>query len=171
MGGSDDLITWRHYMDVLRRSPEYRLLFIAYCIDNAGNWLSFIACLAVIDQYGKASYTSLYFIFRLLPSVCLAGVTGPLADKLNKRDAMIMCNVGSALSVGVLALPWPRHLMLPIILGAALLQFSFDALYGPLRQSLIPHFVLEADMQVVTTLVHTFLLNYTFSRAETCLPR
>ncbi|CAM9210256.1 unnamed protein product, partial [Ectocarpus fasciculatus] len=142
----------KDYFRVLRERPEYRVLFIAYCIDNAGNWLSFIACLSIIDRYGKASYTSLYFIFRLLPSVCLAGVLGPLADRLNKRDGMILCNVGSALAVLVIALPWPEHVLLPIVLGAALVQFSFDTLYSPLRQSMIPYFVKDADMQVVTTL-------------------
>lgn len=118
-----------------------------------GNWLSFITCLAIIDRYGKASYTSLYFIFRLIPPVCLAGFTGPLADKLNKRDSMVICSLGSCLSVAVLALPWSEHLQLYVVLAAVFVQFSFDALYGPLRQSLIPYVVNEADLQVVTTLV------------------
>lgn len=155
------LVTWEDYVAVLLRCPQYRLLFVAYCVDNAGNWLSMLACLSIIDQHGKAIYTSLYFIFRLLPNVLLSGILGPLADVLNKRNGMIVCNVGSAVSVALLAMPWPDHLQLPVIFGAALLQFSFDTLYGPLRQSLIPFLVDESDMQVVTTLVSVISCNCT----------
>ena len=61
------------YSRVLRDSPHYRILLLAYCIDNIGNWLTFIACLKIIGGLGRALYTSLFLALRLLPSLLLGG--------------------------------------------------------------------------------------------------
>jgi hypothetical protein len=40
-----------------------------------------------------------------------------------------------------------------VVWASALVQFTFDALYSPLRQSMIPLIVRTQDLQIVTTLV------------------
>ncbi len=62
------------YWRVLSTLPSYRIIFIAFCVDNIGNWLTFIACLTIIDRHGKDMYTSLYLACRLLPALLFAGL-------------------------------------------------------------------------------------------------
>ena len=66
---------------------------------------------------------------------------------------MIVCALGSAASVGILLLPCSSAAKPYFICISATVQFTFDALYGPLRESLVPLLVPESDLQVIATLV------------------
>ena len=94
---------------------------------------------------------------------------GPLADKINKRNGLIICSIGSAMSVSVLLLPFPLYIQPFIIMGSALVQFSFDALYHPLRQSLVPFLVLRKELQVTTTLVRVYAICFVLFLFAMCL--
>jgi hypothetical protein len=66
--------TFAEYWRVLSCNEYFRIFFISYCIDNIGNWLNFIACLSIMDQFGKSYYTAVYLSLRLLPPLLLAGI-------------------------------------------------------------------------------------------------
>lgn len=80
--GEDPKPTFAEYWRVLSRNEYFRLFFISYCIDNVGNWLNFIACLSIMDQFGKSYYTAVYLSLRLLPPLLLAGTCTPYAYSL-----------------------------------------------------------------------------------------
>jgi Na+/melibiose symporter-like transporter len=147
-----DSVGFHDYYRVLRDNEPYRLSFISYCIDNTGNWLTFVACVSITDKIGGASYTSVYLIIRLLPSFLWASVAGPLADRLDKRDTMIICTVGSACAVTLLMLPMDKMYMIGAIYVTTFIQFTLGALYEPSRNSCIPLFMPTKDLIVSTTL-------------------
>jgi len=148
----DGTVEFVDYFRVLHDNEPYRLIFISYCIDNVGNWLTFVACVSITDKIGGASYTSIYLIIRLLPSFLWASVAGPLADRLNKRDAMLICSLGSACAVAMLSLPFSESYLIGMIYVSTFIQFTFGALYEPARNSCIPLFMSKSDLIVATTL-------------------
>ena len=152
-------ISLRHYVLLLKENTIYRTLFVAYCVDNCGNWLTFVACISIIDRLGAGALdTSLFLICRLLPSFLFAGVLGPVADRYNKLNLLILCSLGSACSVCLIVLLLSaidhndKLPTLACIYALTLAQFSFSALYEPVRNSLLPLVVSEAELIVATSL-------------------
>ena len=140
------------YWRVLRYNVSYRLAFISYCIDNAGNWLTFVACIAITNNIGGSLYTSAYLITRLVPSFLFAGLIGPLADKWDKRWLMIGSALGSACSVSILLIPATGYTLLWMVFLSAAMQFTFAALYEPVRSSLVPLITSPDELAAATTL-------------------
>jgi hypothetical protein len=62
------------YYKIICENKIYRVLFISYCIDNLGNWLTFIACMAIINDLNYSLYTSLYISLRMLPALLFTGI-------------------------------------------------------------------------------------------------
>lgn len=140
------------YYRVLRDNRSYALLLLSYCVDNIGNWLTFVACITLADQLGGALYVSIFLTLRLFPSMLLSWVVGPLADRLDKRWTLIGCSIGSGLAVASLMLPLPDALRSATLFISVFVQFSFMALYNPTRNSLVPLLVPKADLIVATTI-------------------
>lgn len=157
----DDKMTTLHdYVRLLRENEVYRILFISYCIDNCGNWFTYVACISIIEHIGQSGAldTALFLISRLLPSVLFAGLLGPVADRYNKFTLLIVCSLGSALSVLLIVTLHPIAVLygkipaLILIYTLTLVQFTFSALYEPVRNSLLPIVVSQQDLIVATSL-------------------
>jgi Na+/melibiose symporter-like transporter len=155
----DKLTTISDYVRLLRENKTYRILFLSYCIDNCGNWLTIVACIGIIEDLGAGALnTSIFFVCRLLPAFVFAGVLGPIADRYNKQSLLIMCSLGAALSVLLIIALLPAAAMsgkfatLLLVFGASLAQFTFSALYEPVRSSMLPLVVNKADLIVATSL-------------------
>ena len=140
------------YWKVLRENAPYRLAFISYCIDNVGNWLTFVASVSITSRIGGSLYTSAYLVIRLLPSFLFAGCVGSLADKWDKRWLMIGCALGSASAVSILLIPAQGYTLLSLIFVSASIQFTFGAMFEPVRNSLIPLMMSPDDLVLATTL-------------------
>lgn len=157
--GDDKMTTLSDYWRLLRDNDTYRTLFLAYCIDNCGNWLTFVACISIIENLGAGALNiSIFLICRFLPCFVFAGVLGPLADRYNKFTLLITCSLGSALSVVLLvtllpiATAYGKFSTLFLIYSLTLAQFTFSALYEPVRNSLLPAVVSQSDLIVATSL-------------------
>ena len=138
-GACEKVTTLHDYVRVLRDNAVYRTLFMSYCIDNCGNWFTYVACIGIIERVSvgevSALDTSLFLICRLLPSVLFAGILGPIADRYDKVTLLIICSSGSALSVFIM-----------------LILFPVVVLYGKIPTLILPIVVSEADLIVATSL-------------------
>jgi Na+/melibiose symporter-like transporter len=155
----DKTTSMSDYSRLLCENNTYRTLFIAYCIDNIGNWLTLVASITIIENLQAGALdVSLFLICRLLPSIIFAGVLGPMADRHNKLRLLIGCSLGSAISVSLLVFLIPFATLhgktptLALIYTLTLAQFTCSALYEPTRNSLLPIVVSEADLIVATSL-------------------
>ena len=150
---SEKVTTLSDYWHLLTTNYNYLLLFLSYSIDNIGNWFTFVACVAIIEEFGLGSlYNSIYLILRLLPSFLFVGCLGPIADKYDKRLLLLICSAGAAVVVALLLLPMKGTVLLIVLYVVTTIQFTFAALYEPVRTSWMPHIVSESELIVGTSL-------------------
>ena len=77
----------------------FRKLWNSMVFSSLGDWLGLLATTAMAQQlsggdYAKANYAIAgVFISRLLPAVFLGPIAGVIADKLDRRKLMVICDI------------------------------------------------------------------------------
>jgi predicted MFS family arabinose efflux permease len=139
-------------LSVLRRNRDFRLLFLAQIVSYAGDWFATVAMLGLVrDRTGSDLLATLVFVAQTLPAFVLSPLTGPVADRIDRRTIMI---VTSVLQVGA-ALLFLGAQEGPIVL-AFVAQASISALaafFSPASQAMLPNVVSEDDLPAATALM------------------
>jgi len=124
------------------RGDVWRLAAAA-AASNTGNWAATIALsLAVYARTGSAVWLSASFLFTQVPSALVAPLSGAMADRLDRKRIMIICDLlGAAAYAGMAVTGSPLGL---IALGtlAALLHSPF----GPASRAAVPNLAGEANL-------------------------
>lgn len=123
------------------RHRAFRLLFGGQAISDLGDWLDYLALIALIVYHwelGPSAIAALSIAIAL-PFALVAPLTGVWADRLPRKTLMIVADLGRALVVfGLVFAP-----NLPSILVLVFIRGVFSTLFGPARQatiaSLVPH--------------------------------
>ena len=77
----------------------FRKLWQSMAFSSLGDWLGLLATTALARQladgdYAKANFAIAgVFIFRLLPSVILGPLAGVIADRFDRKQTMVVCDV------------------------------------------------------------------------------
>ena len=97
------------------RQPDFRSLWLAGLVSDAGDWMLLIALpIVVYGLTGSALGTSAAFLAELAPGVVLAPLAGWLADRLDRRRLMLTIALLQALALAPLLLVHGRG-QLPIV--------------------------------------------------------
>jgi MFS family permease len=120
-----------------------RTLAAATAASNTGNWAASVAlALVVFAKTGSTVWLSASFLFTQVPSALVAPLSGMMADRLDRKRIMIICDLlGAAVYAGMAVTGRP----LPLIAAgsaAALLHAPF----GPAAQAAVPNLAGEADL-------------------------
>ena len=106
------------------KDRELRALWFADWINDVGNFVTFIALAVYIHRLtGSAAAVGLAMALRAVPWFTIGPFAGVLADRMDRRTAMIGCSLIRAVFVG--ALPFTHEAW-----QAYLLSFG-SALFGP----------------------------------------
>ena len=95
------------YWRLLSENSNFRWFLLSYLVSVGGEWLSYVASIATIEQIqssnGSISRTSISIlvIIRLLPSSLFAPIGGTLADSYDRRKIMIILELTGALVIWV----------------------------------------------------------------------
>ena len=79
--------------------PAFARLWRAMAFSSLGDWLGLLATTALAQQLSGGSYAKAnfaiagVFIARLLPSVFLGPLAGVIADRLDRRTLMVVCDI------------------------------------------------------------------------------
>jgi len=77
-------------LDLLRRAPHYRRLFLATLASGAGTFLAAIALTVdVFDRTGSGTWVSALLIAEFLPAIVIGFALGPLVDRWSRRRLLI----------------------------------------------------------------------------------
>ena len=146
------------FLGLLQSNRCFRLYMLSYVITHMGEWLTYIASIALaeelLDQQGITSRTtiSVLVVVRLLPNVLLSPFGGILADGRDRRESMILLDVLGAITP-LLFLVAMSFQSIPIIYLVTFLQQCISGLYEPCRSSIIPQMVPEENyLKKATTL-------------------
>ena len=82
---------------VLRRNVEFRRIWLAQVVSEAGDWLNRIAILTLIGELGGARELGVLFgaelVVRLLPTAMMGPIAGPIADRVPRRTLMMAADL------------------------------------------------------------------------------
>jgi MFS family permease len=138
---------------LLGRNREFRKLWTAQVVSQAGDWLSRIATLQLLELHGgvDAAVLGIGLLFavehtlRLLPSALLGPLAGPVADRLPRKLVLVFGDAGRALLVlGYLFVDSSSELWLVYVL--VLLQMGASAFFDAARQGVLPNTVGVGDL-------------------------
>lgn len=132
----------------VRRHRDFRLLWTAALITQLGQWLQNIALgwLALILTDSPAFVGRVGFAAGL-PILALSLPAGVLLDRVDRRRALIACQVtGAALAAGIAFFAAQDRLAAWSLLAAAFLSGGLLAFTQPATQALAPALVPRADL-------------------------
>lgn len=81
-------------LNLLRRAPEFRLLFLATAGSATGTYLAAIVLsVSIFDRTGSGRWLAFLLIADFLPIVVIGLTLGPLIDRLSRRRLMIFADL------------------------------------------------------------------------------
>lgn len=138
---------------ILRERRAFRYLWLSELLSNAGTGAS-VTALVLYAQATRGSGGTVALLLAAVTVPRLLGVvTGALADRLEQRRLMVVCNLGQGVLFCAVALLPPFGLMLALLATASLLQSA----YAPSRSSATPALVEEEELLAANGLMGTAL--------------
>jgi len=143
------------YLDLLRKYPDFRKLFLAALISFAGDWFLTVALLdLVLDLTGSATLAALMIVAQSLPVILATPLAGHLVDTLNRRTLMIVLNL---IAMGAALLPLlavtPKLLVFGY-LGMILITIC-AGIIQPALSAAVPNLVETEDLAKASVLFGT----------------
>ena len=120
------------------RHRNFRILYAAGVLTNIGTWAQRIAqdWLVLELTNNNGTYLGIVTALQFLPVMLLSMQGGVLADKVDKRKALIITNLGSGISALLLgALVIANQVTINHVYFLAILLGIFSAIDAPIRQS------------------------------------
>lgn len=131
------------------RHRNFRILYAGAVLTNIGTWAQRIAqdWLVLELTNNNGTYLGIVTALQFLPVMLLSMQGGVLADKVNKKSALIITNLGSGLTALLLGyLVIAQHVTMQHIYVLAILLGTFSALDAPIRSSFIVEVVGKSDL-------------------------
>lgn len=140
-------------LDLMRRNPDFRNLFLAATTSYLGDWFALVAVSAMIKEMtGSDGATALVFAMETLPVFLFAPIAGILADRFDRKHLMqvsLLARVVPASGLLVASLtsrPWLALVSVATI--SALAAFS-----EPVPAAAVPNLVAEDDLSLAQTTI------------------
>jgi MFS transporter, DHA3 family, macrolide efflux protein len=128
----------------LLRIPDFRRLFVAQAISDVGDGMTYLALfLLVLDLTGSTAAIALMSILVALPPVTIGLFAGAYADRLDRRQIMIVSDTARAVVVAAMVLVATGQ-GLPVLFALACIQAVIGTFFSPARMAMIPR-VVPAD--------------------------
>jgi MFS family permease len=121
--------------------PDFRSLWLAGMISDAGDWMLLVALpIVVYALTGSALGTAAAFVAELAPGMLLAPVAGLLADRVDRRRLLLAVTSLQALSLLPLLFVDGRA-GLALVYGVIVVQALLATLFEPTKNALLPTLV------------------------------
>jgi MFS family permease len=140
------------YLDLLRRNPNFRNLWLGSVISQFGDWFNVIAAAEVITRLTDSGVALSYlFLSRFLPLFLFSPFAGVLADRLNRKHIMVISDVLRGVTVlGFLFINDAGDIWLFYLL--TVVQFSLSALFTPARGAVLANVVRSNELVAANAL-------------------
>ena len=141
----------RASLSLLRRNRDFRSLFLASVISLGGDWFLWVAIQSLIyDATHKALYIGLAILAQEFAFFLASPIGGILADRLDRRKLMIVCDLARALICVAFLLVgndtiWLAYVLLPLLA-------SFAAPFDPAFSAATPNVVETHDLPAANAL-------------------
>ncbi len=131
--------------------PAFSRLYRAILVSSLGDWIGFVAVVALVTRIGGGSAgfaVSGVMLARLLPSIVFGPFAGVLVDRFDRKRLMVLADV--VRGVGYATLPLIPHL--PWIYAMSFLIECLSLLWTPARDAMIPNLVPRRQLSNANTI-------------------
>jgi MFS family permease len=137
-------------LDLLRRAPEYRRLFVATLASGAGTYLAAIALTVdVFDRTGSGTWVSALLVAEFLPAIVIGLLLGPLVDRWSRRRLLIGSDLARVAVFCVL--PFATSAAMVVVL--AFLAGVATGFFRPAVYAGMPNLVADDDLPTANGLL------------------
>jgi predicted MFS family arabinose efflux permease len=141
----------RASLSLLRRNRDFRSLFFASVISLGGDWFLWVAINSLIyEATHKALYVGLAILAQEFAFFLASPIGGVLADRVDRRKLMIVCDLARAVICVSFLLVGPDRLWLAYVLLPLLA--SFAAPFDPAFSAATPNVVDPEDLPAANAL-------------------
>lgn len=132
-------------------STGFFRLWLAQVVSAMGDWLGFLAIVAIAKQVGGGSGAgaiSLVMTARMVPGLFLAPLAGVLVDRWNRKTVMVCCDLGRA--VVLATLPFIGSLY-GLVVASLLIELA-TLLWSPAKEASVPNLVPTSHLTTANSL-------------------
>ena len=141
----------RASLSLLRRNRDFRALFFASVISLGGDWFLWVAINSFIfEATDKAIYVGLAILAQESAFFLASPVGGALADRIDRRKLMIVCDLARAVVCVAFLLVGPETIWLAYVLLPVLATFA--APFDPALSAATPNVVDPDDLPAANAL-------------------
>jgi predicted MFS family arabinose efflux permease len=141
----------RASLSLLRRNRDFRALFFASVISLGGDWFLWVAINGLIfESTHKALYVGLAILAQESAFFLASPIGGALADRLDRRKLMIVCDLVRAVVCVAFLLVGPETIWLAYVLLPVLATFA--APFDPALSAATPNVVDAEDLAAANAL-------------------
>jgi MFS family permease len=124
-------------------SRAYFRLWCAQVVSSLGDWIGLIAVTSIAARVGggnAGTAVGLVLSARVVPGLFLGPMMGVIADRIDRKRAMVCCDIGRGLVL--LTLPFVKDV--PGLIVASLLLELFTLLWSSAKEASVPNMVARA---------------------------
>ena len=130
--------------NVLRDNRDLRLLFVTQNLSFMGDWFTFVALAGLVqDVTDSAFLVSLLLVAFSLPSFLASPLGGPVADRYDRRQVLIVVSILQAVSACGLLFIGETHIWLAFVSQGLIAAFA--AFVRPAVEAAVPNLARDPD--------------------------
>jgi predicted MFS family arabinose efflux permease len=130
--------------NVLRDNRDLRLLFVAQNLSFMGDWFTFVALAGLVqDVTNSALLVSLLLVAFSLPSFLASPLGGPVADRYDRRQVLIIVSMLQAVAACGLLFIGTTHIWLAFVSQGLIAAFA--AFVRPAVEAAVPNLARDPD--------------------------
>lgn len=130
------------------KNKNFILLWLGQLVSMSGSSMHSLAVMwYVLEVTGSTTKAGITMVFTILPNVILSPITGPLADRLDRKKIIIVTDLINGLLVGIIAfLTFMNNLQLWMLYSISALMSATTAFFSPAIQASIPAMVKKDNL-------------------------
>ena len=124
------------------KSGPFSRLWKAGLVSSTGDWVAILATLSLADNLAGGSGIVLALVSRILPGLFFAAVGGVIADRVNRKYAMVVVELGRAALV--FSLVFADSILYLVLVNLAMEGLTL--VFQPARESSVPNLVRRNEL-------------------------
>jgi dTMP kinase len=124
------------------RSGPFSRLWKAGFVSSTGDWVAMLATLSLADALAGGGGMVLALTSRIVPGLFFAAIGGIVADRLNRKHAMIVAELGRAALV--VSLAFTKSIQQLILVNLALEALTL--VFQPAKEATVPTLVSKSEL-------------------------
>lgn len=137
-------------------SKDFTLVVIGQIISLFGNAaIRFVLPLYLLNLTGSSALYGTVTACAFIPAICLSPIGGIIADRVNKRNVMVILDFVTAAVIIAFTLLMDGSSLIPLVTVVLMLLYGIAGAYQPSVQASIPALVNQDNFMAANSIINT----------------